>query len=147
LDERCAVEHYASQKVREQILVFGETCERRGPEVRSRDCQRIAFQDSDCILRIQSEKPELAKVGDEDDSVLAEIADGLRFGGESFKVVVGWLDFYDATLGILKQFGFGIAALALGLGEEPTVGEARSAIAELGGKQDRGFEGFAGRIE
>ena len=62
-------------------------------------------------------------------------------------VVVGWLDFYDATLGVLERFGFGAAALAFGLGEESTVGEARSAIAELGGKQDCWLEGLTGGIE
>jgi hypothetical protein len=90
---------------------------------------------------------ELAEIGDEDEPVLAEIADGLRLGGEGIEVVVGWLDFYNATLGVLEQFGFGAATLAFGLREESTVGEAGSAIAELGGKQDRGLEGSTRGIE
>jgi hypothetical protein len=78
---------------------------------------------------------------------LVEITHGLRFGGQSVEVVVGWLDFYNATLGVLEQFGLGAAALAFGLGEEPTVGEASSAVTELGGEQDCGFEGLTYGIE
>jgi len=90
---------------------------------------------------------ELAEIGDEDESVLAEIANGLRLGGEGIEVVVGWLDFNDATLGVAEQFGLGGATLAFGLREESTVGEAGSAVAELGRKKDRGLEGFANGIE
>jgi hypothetical protein len=72
---------------------------------------------------------ELAEVGDEDEPVLAEIANGLRVGGKSIEVVVGWLDFHDATLGVPEQFGFCGATLAFGLREESTVGEAGSAVA------------------
>lgn len=78
---------------------------------------------------------------------MAEIADGLRLGGESIEVVVGRLDFHDATLGVLEQVGFGAGALASGLGEEPAVGEASSAVAELAGKQNRGLKGLTDSVE
>ena len=147
LDERCAVEHHASQEVRKQIVVSGEVCKWFGPEIWGCGCQRVAFQDSDGTGRIQFKEPELAEIGDEDQPVLAEIADGLRLRGESIEVVVGWLDFYDATLGVLERFGFDAAALPFGPGKEPAVGDARSAIAELSGEQDRGPEGLTDGIE
>jgi hypothetical protein len=37
--------------------------------------------------------------------------------------------------------------LAFGLGKEPSIGDASTAIAELGGKQDYGLKGLTDSIE
>ena len=78
---------------------------------------------------------------------MAEIANGLRPGGERVEVLVGWLDLDDATLGVGQWLGLGGAALALGLGKEAAIGHARAAIAQLGREQDCRLEGLAYNIE
>ena len=147
LDERSPVEHHASEKIREQRVVFGEGCERVAPEVSGCGCQRVGFQDTDGFSRTQSKELELAEIGDEDKSVLAEVAEGLGLAGESVEVVISRLDFCNAALGVLEQIGLGTATLALWLRKESAVGESGSAVAELGGKKDSGLESLAYSIE
>jgi hypothetical protein len=89
----------------------------------------------------------LAEVGDEYEAVFAEVAEGLGLGGESVEVIVGGLDFDDASLGILEQLGLGTAALAFWLREQSPVGDACAAVANLGRKEDRRLQGLADRVE
>lgn len=100
----------------------GEVCERRGPEIGGCDCQGVVFQFSDSIGATEPKKPELAEIGNEDQPVLAEIANGLRLGSESIEAVVGWLDFYDATLGVLEPVGSTLRRWPLGWGKNPPSG-------------------------
>ena len=93
------------------------------------------------------EKAELAEVGDEDEAVMAEVAEDLRFGGEGVEVVIRGFNLCDAAFGVLERVGLGAAALAFGLREETTVGDACSGIAELGGKEDGWREGLADGVE
>jgi hypothetical protein len=78
------------------------------------------------------EQTELSKIGDKNQSVLLEVAECLRLGGERVKVVVGGLDFHNSALGVLENWRRSVPALATGLREEPTVGHTRALIAELG---------------
>jgi hypothetical protein len=72
---------------------------------------------------------ELAEIGDKNQAVLLEVAEGLRLMGESVEVVVGGLDFDYSALGVLENGRFGISARPFGLREEPSVGHACALIA------------------
>jgi hypothetical protein len=71
----------------------------------------------------------------------------LRLCGESVEVIVGWLDFHDAALGVLKGLGFGVAALAFGLREETTIGKTGAVVAENGGEEDGWLKALSDGIE
>jgi hypothetical protein len=106
------------------------------PDVSCGFSQGVAFQNSRGASRVEVKEAELAEIGDEDQAVLAEIAEGLRFGCERVEAVVGGLDFYDAAFRVAGQIGLGIAALAFGLGKESAVWEARADVAELCREED-----------
>jgi hypothetical protein len=93
------------------------------------------------------EESELAEVGDEDEAVLLEVTDGLRFGGQRVEVVVGGLDFDDATLGILEGWRLGIAAGGFGLRKEAAVGQACALTAQLRREEDGRLERLTGCVE
>ena len=147
LDERGTVEHDAGEEVWEELVVFGEGGERGLPEIGWRGREGVAFEDLDRSGRSEQQQPELAKIGDEDQSVLLKIAECLRFRSEGIERVVGRLDFHDAALGVEQGLGFGGATFSLCLGEETAVGDAGSGVAELGGEQDGGLEGLADGVE
>ena len=93
------------------------------------------------------EQAELTEVGDEDEIVLTEVAEGLGFVGEGVEAVVGGLDFDDAALGVGEGWRLGIAWRTAGLREEASVGHACALTAELGGEENFWLEGVACGVE
>jgi hypothetical protein len=101
LDERGAVKHDASKEIWKRIFVASKGCKWSGPESVWSCGKGVAFEGLNCVGRYEFQEAKFAEVGDEDEAVLLEVAEGLRLGGESVEVIVGRLDFHDAALGVL----------------------------------------------
>lgn len=86
------------------------------------------------------EKPELAQIGNENQTVLLKVADDLRVIAKSVEVVVRGFDFNYTTFGVLEDLRFSITTLAIGLREEATVGHAGALVAKLGREKDCGLQ-------
>ena len=122
-------------------------CKWSGPESVWSCGKGVAFEDLNCVGRYEFQEAKFAEVGDEDEAVLTEVAEGLRLGGEGLEVIVGWLDFHDAALGILEEFRFSCASLAFGLGEETAIGKTCATVTENCGEEDGWLEALAYGIE
>jgi hypothetical protein len=99
-----------------------------------------------CVVP-EIEKTELAKVSDEYQTVVTEIAEGLRLTGEHVHAVRCGFYLDDAALGVEQRWEFGIASGTPGLGKESSIRQARSLIAELCGEEDWRLEGSSGGIQ
>jgi hypothetical protein len=106
----------------------------------------VALKHMRCVVP-EIEKTELAKVSDEYQTVVTEIAEGLRIAGEHIQAVGGGLDLSDAALGVEQRRGFGIASGTPGPGKEPSIRQARSLIAELCGEEDWRLESSTSGIQ
>jgi len=85
---------------------------------------------------------EFAEIRDEDEAVLLEVTKDLRLAGEGIEVVVGGLDFDNATFGIAEDVGLRGAAPTAGLGEEAAIWHPCALIAQFVEKRTAGLSFF-----
>jgi hypothetical protein len=77
------------------------------------------------------EEPELAQIGDENQTILLKVTEGLRLISQRVEIVIGGFDFNHTPFWVSKNLRFSIAPLTTGLREETSVRHAGALIAEL----------------
>jgi hypothetical protein len=109
-------------------------------------CEDVALQH---VWRVvaEFEQTEFAEVGDEHETVVTEITEGLGFTGKGIQAVGRGLYLDDAALGVLERGWLRVSPGTARLRKEASVGKTRSLVAELCREENWRLEGGSCGVE